>query len=359
LNRRQCAKLDVLSITINQEVSNMQVNLISIDLAKSVFQVCGVNRQGKSIFNRSVRRANLLKVLAQYPGVPIAMEACSGSNYWGREFQNRGHDVRLIPPIHVKPFVKGNKNDRNDAFAISEASRRPDMRFVPPRSLEQTDLILAHRIRERRVRQRTTLMNQTRGLLNEYGIAVNPGPAVLRQALPRLLEDAENGLTPIARRELSSLEQEWRHLDALIDEQERHIRQSAKDNPAAARLTAIKGVGDLIATAAVAKVGSGHQYRSGRQFSACLGLVPKEHSSGGRQKLGGITRRGNDYLRRLLVQGAWSVVRYADHSDDRLSRWARQLIARRGKHKAAVAVANKLARIIWSMLHHGTAYQAA
>ena len=335
----------------------MKITLLSIDLAKTVFQVCGTNQAGKTVFNKTVRRSGLRALLANYPAVPVAMEACSGSNYWGRELKAEGRQVLLIPPQHVKPFVKGNKNDRNDAFAISEAARRPHLRCVQPRTLEQTDLMLAHRIRERRTENRTALINQIRGLLNEYGIVVAQGKARLRAALPRLLEETDNGLTDPARHHLYGLWQEWRTLDTAIGELDRTLQNDAKASPQARRLMAIKGVGDKIATASVAIIGRGHQFKNGRHCSANLGLVPKEHSSGGKQRLGGITKRGNRYLRRLLIQGAWSVIRYADRSDDRLSRWARQLIERRGKHKAAIAVANKLARIIWAMLSRETEYR--
>lgn len=337
----------------------MNISLIAIDLAKTTFQICGVNQAGKPVFNRSVRRAKLAELIAQYPSVPIAMEACSGSNYWGRRFQASGHRVILIPPQHVKPFVKGNKNDRNDAFAISEAAKRPDMRTVTPRSLEQTDLILAHRIRQRRVGSRTALTNQIRGLLNEYGIVLPAGTSRLQRAIPHLLEDAENGLTCEARHYLDSLHREWCSLNEQIKEVDQSIARAAKRSEATERLLDIHGVGVLIATAAIAKLGDAKQYRNGRQFSACLGLVPKEHSSGGKQQLGGITKRGDDYLRRILVQGAWSVLRYADQKTDRLSLWARQVVARRGKHKAALAVANKLARIIWAMTYHERRYVPA
>ena len=335
----------------------MKVSLIAIDLAKNVFQVCGVNREGTQVFNRAVRRARLAEVITQYPDATIAMEACSGSNYWGRYFQQRGHKVLLIPPVQVKPFVKGNKNDRNDAFAISEAARRPHLCPVAPRSIEQTDLILAHRIRDRRVRSRTTLINQTRGLLVEYGIVVATGPTALREALPRLLEDGSNELTPIARQHLQALLEEWRELDDRIDELDKVIKRAARALPVTKRLMGVHGVGEMIATAAAAKLGHGGQFKSGRQFSATLGLVPREHSSGGKQQLGGITRRGDNYLRRLLIQGAWSVIRYADKRQDRLSRWACELVERRGKHKAAIAVANKLARIIWAMVRYERSYQ--
>lgn len=336
----------------------MEVNLIALDLAKSILQVCGVNMAGKQVFNRKLARKRVLEFLAQYPGVTIAMEACSGSNYWGRELKRLGHPVMLIPPQHIKPFVKGNKNDRNDAFAITEAARRPGLRCVEPRSLEQTDLIQVHRLRERKVAQRTALINQLRGFLAEYGIVVSQGKEQLSSALPGLLEDGDNGLTVSARQLFQIIVEEWQALDIAILALDRQIKRQATESEAARRLTQIKGVAAQTATAVVAHAGNCSAYKNGRHFAANLGLVPKEHSSGGKQKLGGVTKRGNNYLRRLLIQGAWSIIRYADKSDDRLSRWANELIARRGKQKAAVAVANKLARIIWSMLYRGTEYRA-
>ena len=336
----------------------MKVTLIGIDLAKSIFQVCGVNQAGKRVFNRQVRRAKLMELLIQHPDATMAMEACSGSNYWGRELQQRGFQVKLIPPQHVKPFVKGNKNDRNDAFAITEAARRPNLRCVEPRTLAQTDMIQVHRVLERMIRQRTALINQIRGFLNEYGIVVRRGKEALLSALPNLLEDADNGLTPSSRALYQALYEEWRQMNEAIDRVEQVLEGQAKADEAAQRLMQMKGVAHKIATATIAHVGNGHGYHSGRHFAANLGLVPREHSSGGKQRLSGITKRGNRYLRRLLIQGAWSVVRNADKSDDRMSRWARQLIERRGKHKAVVAVANKMARIMWSMLYHQTEYRA-
>jgi transposase len=337
----------------------MNVTLIGIDLAKSVFQICGVNRAGKPVFNRQLRRHQLLRLLQQYPTATIAMEACSGSNYWGRTLEGLGFTVRLIPPQHVKPFVKGNNNDRNDAFAITEAAQRPNLRFVAPRSLEQTDLIQVHRVRERLVQQRTALVNQIRGFLNEYGIVLARGRSKLQAVLPELLEAADNGLTAAARALLEELWLEWRQRDVAIGRLQQQIKHQAQTTAAARRLTGIKGVAETTATALVAHAGDGRAYRNGRHFAANLGLVPREHSSGGQQTLGGITKRGNRYLRRLLIQGAWSVVRNTACSEDRLSRWARQLIARRGKHKAVVAVANKLARISWSMLYYQTDYRPA
>ena len=335
----------------------MNVTLIGIDLAKSVFQVCAVNQQGTVVFNRQVRRSRLIALLIHYPQAVIAMEACSGSNYWGRELEQRDFEVRLLPPQHVKPFIKGNKNDRNDAFAITEAARRPHLRCVRPRTLAQTDLIQVHRVVDRKVRERTALINQIRGFLGEYGVVVARGKERLWHALPELLEVVDNGLTPSARELLAELQQEWAGQEQAIRRLERQIKSQSRADEAAQRLMRIKGVGERIATAAVAYAGNGQGYRNGRHFSANLGLVPKEHSSGGQQQLGGMSKRGNRYLRRLLIQGAWTVVRYAERSQDRLSRWATKLIERRGKHKAVVAVANKMARIIWSMLYHRTEYR--
>jgi len=336
----------------------MKTTLIGIDLAKSIFQVCGVNQAGKRVFNRQVRRAKLMELLIQHLDATIAMEACSGSNYWGRELQSRGFQVKLIPPQHVKLFVKGNKNDRNDAFAITEAARRPNLRCVEPRTLAQTDMIQVHRVLDRMTRQRTALINQIRGLLNEYGIVVSRGKEKLLAALPDLLEDAGNGLTSSSRALYQAMVDEWRLLNEAIDRVEKVLRGQAKADEAAQRLMKMKGVAERIATATIAQVGNGHGYQNGRHFAANLGLVPKEHSSGGKQRLGGITKRGNRYLRRMLIQGAWSVIRNVDKNDDRMSRWARQLIERRGKHKAVVAVANKMARIMWSMLYHQTEFRA-
>lgn len=335
----------------------MKVTLIGIDLAKNIFQVCGVNQAGKSVFNRSIKRAQLLTFLRTYPDATIAMEACSGSNYWGRELLSLGHDVKLIPPQHVKPFVKGNKNDRNDAFAICEAAQRPNLIFVQPRTLAQVDIIITHRIRERRIRIRTALTNQIRGLLSEYGIALPKGRNPLNLLLPELLEDASNQLTTIARQYMRELMEELRAINVAIGSLEKDIKLQARMHPDAKRLMGIRGVAEIIATAAVSFAGDGSGYHGARHFSANLGLVPKEFSSGGKQKLGGITKRGNSYLRRQLIQGAWSIIRYASKSNDRISVWALKVIERRGKQKAAVAIANKLARIIWAMLFHRSEYR--
>lgn len=334
----------------------MNVTLIGIDLAKNVFQICGVNQAGKSVFNKQVRRQKVLETVLRYPNAIIAMEACSGSNYWGRLFQSHGFEAKLIPPQHVKPFVKGNKNDRNDAFAITEAAMRPDMIFVPPRSIEQTDLIQVHRVRERHVKARTALINQIRGFLNEFGIVFGQGKEKLQIALPELLAKEESALTPTAIDLLTQLLQEWRHIDDTIKTLEKTIIEQSKTSADAARLQEVKGIGKMTSTAVVAFAGNAKQYKNARHFAACLGLVPKEHSSGGKQKHIGVTKRGNVYVRKLLIQGAWSVIRNVEGSNDRLSMWAKQLIIRRGKQIAAVALANKLARIIWAVLTQDAVY---
>lgn len=336
----------------------MKVCLIGIDLAKNIFQVCGVNQAGKTVFNKSIKRTKLLGFLLDYSEAIIAMEACSGSNYWTRELEKLGFVVRLIPPIHVKPFVKGNKNDSNDAFAITEAAVRPNMYFVKPRSLEQTEASILHKVRSRWMTQKTALTNQLRGLLNEYGIVIKPGDNALKRQLPDILEDGENDLTSGVRQLMASIRQEWHELEARLDEVNQLLVEQVKIDEDCQRLITIKGVSTLTATAIKAFAGDGKHFKNGRHFSANLGLVPKEHSSGGKQSLGGITKRGNQYIRRLLIQGAWSVLRYAKQSDDRLSKWAEKVAERRGKHKAVVAIANKLARIIWSMLVNKTQYKA-
>ena len=245
-----------------------------------------------------------------------------------------------------------------DQSSFTEAAKRPNLRCVEPSTLAQTDMIQVHRVLDRMIRQRSALINQLRGLLNEYGIVVNRGKERLLLALPDLLEDADNGLTPSSRALYWTMTEEWLQLNEAIARVEKVLKGQAKADEAAQRLMKMKGVAERIATATIAQVGNGHGYQNGRHFAANLGLVPKEHSSGGKQRLGGITKRGNRYLRRMLIQGAWSVIRNVDKNDDRMSRWARQLIERRGKHKAVVAVANKMARIMWSMLYHQTEFRA-
>ncbi|RUO17969.1 IS110 family transposase [Aliidiomarina iranensis] len=329
----------------------MKVTTISIDLAKSVFQVCGTNQAGTQVFNRQVRRNKLLETVIQFPDADVVMEACSGSNYWGRLFIKHGFTVKLIPPQHVKPFVRGNKNDRNDAFAISEASRRPNLTFTQPRSVAATDMAVLHRIRDRRQGSLTRLTNQIRGLLNEYGIVIPQGIEHLRRHIPLILEDGENELSPLMRSELHSLFDEWCMMESLIKQHDKAIEQFARADEQTTLLMTARGIGSITATALMSVMGSPANYKNGRHFAASLGLTPSEHSSGGKQKLGRITKRGNRYVRRLLVQCAMSHVRHLESRTDNLSLWLKKLKERRGVQVAAIALANKLARISWAMLH--------
>lgn len=335
----------------------MKVITIGIDLAKSIFQICGVNQAGKSVFNRAVKRHKLLEKVLQYPDAQFVMEACSGSNYWGRLFLQHGLQVKLIPPQHVKPFVRGNKNDRNDAFAITEAARRPDMTFVLPRSVEATDMAVLHRIRQRRQKSLTCLTNQLRGLLAEYGSVLPQGVAELKRAIPTLLEQTDNGLSNLMRQELKDVYDEWCALEQLIQQQEHQITAQAKNNAQASLLMSIKGIGPVTATALLTMLSTPNHYKNGRHFAASLGLTPSEHSSGGKQKLGRITKRGSRYLRWLLVQCAMSHLRHLKQQTDPISVWLVELKARRGVQIAAVALANKLARISWALLSRQEVYK--
>lgn len=337
----------------------MKVTTLSIDLAKSIFQVCGTNKAGSAVFNKQVRRNQLLKMILKYPEAEVVMEACCGSNYWGRLFISHGYNVKLIPPQHVKPFVRGNKNDRNDAFAIAEASRRPDMLFVQPRSVEATDIAVLHRVRDRRKTSLTRLSNQIRGLLSEYGVVLPQGINTLRCNIPLLLEDADNGLSVLMRTELQNIYDEWLMLESLIKQQDKAIERHAKSDDRTSLLMTIKGIGPMTSTALVGVMGSPAHYRNGRHFASSLGLTPSEHSSGGKQRLGRITKRGNTYIRRLLVQCAMSHIRHLKNNSDALSCWLRRLKERRGVQVAAIALANKLARISWAVLQKQQPYQMA
>ena len=269
-----------------------------------------------------------------------------------------GHTVKLIPPQYVKPFVRGNKNDYNDALAIAEALVRPQMRFAAIKTVAQQDMQALHRLRERRIAERTALCNQVRGLLGEYGIVLPRGVASLRRRLPELLEDADNGLSALFRRLLAQSYRQLKELDVHIEGYARELRRQSRQSAACQRLQTIPGYGPSVASVFYSVVGNGAAYRRGRDVSAAVGLVPRQHSSGGKENLLGISKRGDRYLRSLLVHGARSVVRQAAGKADRLSRWINRVKAARGYNKAVVALANKLARIGWAVLAHNTRYQA-
>jgi transposase len=334
---------------------------VGVDLAKNVFQVHGVDRNEKAVWRRKLARESWFKVLPETvePGCEIGMESCGGAHHWARKLQACGFRAKLVAPQVVKPYVKSNKNDANDAEAICEAMSRPHMRFVSVKTVEQQDIQAVHRIRAELIKQRTAKANQIRGLVTEYGLVAPKELAHLRRALPCWLEDAENGLSARFRRLLNGLWDDWQALDERTVELDREIAVLAQSDPVARRLQQLRGVGPTIATALVAAVGNGEQFANGRQMSAAFGLTPMQRSSGGKERLLGISKRGDVYLRSLLIHGARSVVRTAKGKEDRLSQWVSQLAARTHPNIAAVALANKTTRIAWAMLKNGNDYQPA
>ena len=337
----------------------MNITILGIDLAKAVFQVHGVDEHGRAVLSKQLSRKQLLPFLANVPPCLIGLEACSGAHFWARELQKLGHHVKLIAPQFVKPYVKGNKTDSHDAAAICEAVSRPHMHFVPINSLEQQDVQAVHRIREQLVKNRTALANQIRGLLNEYGVVIPSGIRRLRVQLPLILEDAENGLTALGRELMHDLYQRLIVLDEQVAQADRRIEQLFKQDERSQRLAQVEGIGPLIATAFLAAVGDAHVFHNGRQVAAWLGLVPKQHSSGGKARLLGISKRGDSYLRTLLIHGARAAVQYATQKSNARSRWINALRQRRGKNITAIAVANKNARILWALLARGEPYRQA
>lgn len=338
----------------------MKLMRVGVDLAKNVFQVHGVDRQEKPVWCRRLSRKDWLKRLLETvePGCEIGMESCSGAHHWARQLQQQSFTVKLIAPQFVKPYVKSNKNDVNDAEAICEAMSRPSMRFVAVKSVEQQDIQAVHRVRSELLRQRTAKANQIRGLLSEYGIVVPVGIGTLRRAIPEIQEDAENGLSGLFRRLLSGLRQDLETFDTRVAELDAEIVQAALSDETAQRLQSIPGIGPMTATALVAAVGNARQFARGRDLAASLGLTPGQHSSGGKERLLGITKHGDCYLRTLLVHGARAVLKGAARKDDPRSRWVTSVAARRHKNVAAVALANKMARIAWALLTRGGTYDS-
>ena len=337
----------------------MKITTVGLDIAKSAFHLYAVNKMGRYMKKKQLKRKQVLPYLARLEPCVIAMEACGGANYWAREMKDLGHEVKLIAPQYVKPYVKGNKNDYNDAEAIAEAAQRPTMRFVPIKSVEQQDIQNLHRQRERIKKARTALVNQVRGLLAEYGIVINKGVAAVRQGLPDILEDAENDLTTLSRGLFADLLEELRVLDERFKQSEQQIEISNRGNEVCQRLDEILGVGPITASAAYAAAGDGKDFVNGRHFSAWIGLVPGQHSTGGKSTLLGISKRGNAYLRTLFIHGARAVLRHSANKTDRFSLWAQALLERRGHNKACVAVANKMARMAWVIMAKGETYRVA
>ncbi len=338
------------------EESEMNSTTIGLDIAKNVFQLHGADERGKAVLHKQLKRGQVLAYFANLPPCLVGLEACGGAHYWARELIKLGHDAKLISPQFVKPYVKGNKNDANDAEAICEAVSRPTMRFVPLKSVVQQDIQVLHRIRSGLVKERTALANRIRGLLGEYGIVVAVGLAKLRRQLPELLEDGENGLTIMARQLFAELQEQLIAVGKRVADYGDKINALHQSSEVSQRLAGIPGIGPITATALMASLGDGKAFSSARQVAAWLGLVPRQASSGGKPKLLGISKRGDVYLRTLLVHGARAVVKAAAKKGDSQSRWINDLVKRRNHNIAAVAVANKNARVVWALLAKAEAY---
>lgn len=336
-----------------------EIKVVGIDLAKNTFHLHGADAHGNVVMRKKLNRSKLAALMVNLPPCLVGMEACGGSHDWARKFMAMGHDVRLMSPQFVKPYVKSNKNDMVDAEAICEAVQRPNMRFVPIKGIGQQDIQSLHRARSLAVSHRTAQINQIRGFLLEYGLPVAKGVASLRKALPEILEDADNSLTPMFRELLCGLTNELLRLDERIAAYGAQIKHLSEHSEACRRLITIPGVGPMAATALVAAVADAKAFKSGREMSAWLGLVPRQHSTGGKPKLLGISKRGDAYLRKLLVHGARSALRYADKKQDRRSRWVVDVEGRRGTNIATVALANKIVRTAWVLLTKGEDYKTA
>ena len=337
----------------------MTIKTIGIDLAKNVFEICGLDGSGEIQLRRRVRRETLLRVVGEIPACVIGIEACTGAYFWQRQFEAFGHEVRIIAPQHVKPFGRRQKNDRNDAEAIAIAITQPRMRFVPKKSVTQQDIQSLHRARRRMVNHRTALVSQMRGILLDRGIAFGQSITRARRMIPEIINDGSNDLTDLCREILSSLMDLMREIDKRVREFDQRIDQVFRSTEACQRVGRIRGVGPKTATAVIAAVGDGKDFDNGRHMAAWLGLVPRQHSSGDRTILMGVSKRGDQHLRTLLVHGARAVVRTAAGKSDQFSQWVNALRERRGINRAIVAVANKNARIIWALLAKNEEYRPA
>lgn len=335
----------------------MKITTIGIDLAKNVFQLHGINAQGKTLLKKQLRRDAMLMFFVNHPPCRVGMEACGGAHYWARKLRSFGHDVKLMAPQFVKPYVKTNKHDEADAEAICEAVTRPNMRFVPVKTEEQQSILSVHRAREEFVKSRTAQANALRGLLSELGIVIPPGLSQIAVHLPEILENANNGLPVTFRQLLQRLSVHLKELERQVMELEKEIQRWHRENADSKRLSEIPGIGPITASALVASIGDARQFSNGRQLTAWLGLVPRQHSSGGKSTLLDISKRGDTYLRALLVYGARAVVRYVKDKTGRTEKWLNNLLSRRNTNVAVVAMANENARIIWALLAHGRSFE--
>lgn len=338
----------------------MDITTVGIDIAKRIFQIHGVNKNGKTVLKKKLMRDQVLIFMANLPKCLVGIEACGGANYWAREISKLGHEVKLMAPQFVKPYVKTNKNDQADSEAICEAVSRPNMRFVPVKSVEQQDILSIHRVRERLVRNRTALANEIRGLLLEFGIAIPQGINKISTKLTEILD--EGTLSQLSYQTFSELREEFLDNDKKIKELEKRLKIIASGLDRYKQLTIIPGIGLITATALIASVGNGSCFENGRQLSAWLGLVPRQNSSGGKEQLLSISKRGNVYLRTLLIQGARAVLnaklRFTTEDQrnrkdySKFTEWMFNLSERRGHNITVVAVANKLARVVFAVLNN-------
>jgi transposase len=335
----------------------MKITTIGIDLAKVVFQVHGVDEQGKAGLRKQLKRKDVVSFFANFEPCLIGMEACGSAHYWARKLTELGHTVRLMAPQFVKPYVKTNKSDRNDAEAICEAVGRPNMRFVPVKTAPMQAVLALHRARQGFVKARTAQANQLRGLLAEFGIVIPKGIGHIGKRLPEILEDGENGLPGMMRELLLRLGENLQAMDRQAGELERQIKLWHRENAQSCKLEAIAGIGPLIASAFVATVGDAKNFENARQVAAWLGMVPRHEGTGGRVQMGGISKRGDVYLRTMLIHGARAVIAQVARQPEHADEWLKKLLARRNTNVAAVALAAKNARIAWALLAHERSYQ--
>lgn len=334
------------------------VTSLAIDIAKNIFQLHGADKAGKAILKKKVSRAKLIECIANMPPCEIHMEACGTANYWGREFEKLGHKVKLINPKYVKPYVKRNKNDMNDAAGIAAAARDPDMRFCTVKTEAQQDMQSVHRIRSLLMQQRTALSNQIRGILAEYGIAIPQGVNNIKTYLAEILGDNPKNMNQLILECLQELYERFQSLSEKIKFYDNKIKQLFNSNETCKKLYAIPGIGELGATILASVLGNGASFKNGRHFAAFLGLVPRQHSSGGKDRLLGISKGGDTYIRTLLIHGARAVLRYVEKPsvDSKLNVWLKNLVKRKDMNKVAVALANKIARIAWALVHNDAVY---
>jgi len=336
----------------------MQIRSVGIDLGKTTFHLVALDDNGTVLIRRKFTQRQLITFTANLQTSLIGMEACGGAHFLGRMLRAQGHDVKLIPAQFVKPFVKSNKNDFLDAEAIAEAVDRQNMRFVPIKTDDQLDLQALHRVRDRLIARRTSVINQLRAFLLERGLVFAKSPAKLRERMPEILENAEEDITPRMRNLLALLWNEWTDLESQLEEMNDEVERIASSDAACMRLRQIPGIGPLVATAIVAAIGNGAAFHKGREFAAWLGIVPRQYSTGGKARLYGISKRGNNYLRKILIHGARAVVLRSKRERIAMGAWMTALEARAPRNVLIVATANKLARIAWAVLSTGQDYRA-